>query len=110
MNGVVTGLPVILPDFNIAIENNIIKDEFIQILLGRLYDLSETDRINKIYIKKEGLYLTLKNLEDTLFFLGKSIPDNDVFIRLFSIADKIKSENIKIRYVDINKENAIGFK
>ncbi len=110
MNGIMPDLPVVILDYNIKVEGSFVKDEYIQLLLGRLSDLNENSRINKIYLKKEGIYLTMKNLDDTLFFLGKSIPDNNTFSRVFSIGDKIKNENIKIRYVDINKENAIGFK
>lgn len=111
MNGYYNGFPVIIPDFDFSYKNDEIKDEYIKLVLNKLYNVANLNRINKIYIKKiEGIYITLKNLDGTLFFIGKNISDNDIFNKIFSVADKIISDNLKIKFIDINKENAIGFK
>ncbi len=107
--GFMSRLPILLLDYNIPKEDSI-KDDFLLILIANLSKFEQKNEIRQIYIKrKEGIYITMKGLDSTLFYLGKSIPDKELFNKMLSIAAKIKQKDIKIKYIDMNRESAIGY-
>jgi cell division septal protein FtsQ len=109
--GILDSIPSIVVDYNISSRDNQVEDDFIGSVLENLSAFSGLDKIQKIYVrKKEGVYFTLRDLKNTLFFIGKMIPDSEILNKLMGIAGEIKKNNINVKYIDINKENAIGFK
>jgi cell division septal protein FtsQ len=109
--GINENVPLIKADFEWTTSGNRIQDRYFQLLAMRLSDFSQLDRIKQIYVKKqEGIYLILKELSLPIFFLGKSVPENNDLEKVIEIAKKIKKEGLEIQYVDVRKENAIGYK
>ena len=101
----------IVIDFDINIYNNMINDQVIITTLNILNSYNHLSEIDMINIKaEEGFYIVAKDSLSTLFFIGKNFPDKDTLDKVISIARKIKKDNIKIKYVDINDENVLGFK
>jgi cell division septal protein FtsQ len=87
------------------------EDDYLKALLKNVSDYEGAGEIREIRVKKsEGVYIVVRGCENTLFFMGKSLPDPVTMNKAVSIAAKIKKDGLKIRYIDINKENAIGYK
>ncbi|MEJ5285525.1 MAG: FtsQ-type POTRA domain-containing protein [Brevinematales bacterium] len=108
-NGIYILAPYLELDYTPVIEKNSIKDEFVSLTLGNIYDYGKIDKIEKILIKKDsGVYILLKKPANVIFFAGKKILDETLLDRIFYLADYITSNNINIKFVDLRKENAIG--
>ncbi len=108
-NGYFPSVPVLEVDYPLTSEKNKISDEFLKFTLNNLFSYGKLDKFKKILIKKEsGVYIYLKNLEDTCFFIGKKIPDEVILDRIFFLSESIINNRMKVNYVDLRKENAIG--
>lgn len=108
-NGIYILAPYLELDYIPVIEKNSLKDEFVTLTLGNVYDYGKIDKIEKILIKKDsGVYILLKKPSNVIFFAGKKILDENLLDRIFYLADYITSNNINIKFVDLRKENAIG--
>ncbi len=108
-NGYLPELPVILLDYAISDEKTI-SDGYILALLDNLSGFERKNEIGRIIVKKnEGTSIIIKILAGTVFFTGKSIPDRDLYNKILSTAEKIKAKGLKIKYIDINKDSAIGY-
>lgn len=87
------------------------QDDYVNALLKNLADFEGAAMIREIRVKRnEGIYMVIRGCENTLFFMGKTLPDPSILNKAVSIAAKIKKDSLQIRYIDINKENAIGYK
>lgn len=104
--------PVIIIDSVLPVDaGGRIEDDYIKALLRNLSEYEGAGEIREIRVKKgEGVYLVVRGSENTLFFMGKTLPDPVTLNKAVSIAAKIKKDGLKIKYIDINKENAIGYK
>lgn len=106
------GLPVIVTEARLSVDSNgKLKDDYVNALLKNISEFPAAGEIREIRIKPgEGVYVVARNAENTLFYTGKSLPDATLLNKITSIAAKIKKDGLKIRYIDINKENAVGYK
>jgi hypothetical protein len=103
-------IPVLELDFSVGIENGILKDDFVCYILKNLGDFDGLSNISKLVVKKNsGVYVFLKGLQNVTFYLGKKIPDKNLLDKIFLMAEKIKNEGIKVNFVDLRSENALGF-
>jgi hypothetical protein len=105
----VSGYPFIFLDYTLE-DNKAVSDEIVLILLKNLTGFDRRNEIEKISVgKKNGILITVKGLDSTVFSSGKSIPDSDLFNKMLSIAARIKMKGLSVRYIDINKDSAIGY-
>ena len=109
--GFLGNLPSVFTDYPLfIIDERKISDELIVSILKNLSEFPKSDEIKKIFIKKEeGIYITARGVEETVFYLGKSIPNDELLKRVVLIADRIKEKNLKIKYVDVNKNEAVAY-
>lgn len=107
--GFMPDMPVIEIDHDVP-EAGTIEDAFILALLENLSGFDRKSEIGRIIVKKnEVSSVVLKILAGTVFFTGKTIPDRDLYNKIISTAEKIKAKGLKIKYIDINKDSAIGY-
>jgi cell division septal protein FtsQ len=106
------GRPVIYTEADLSVDaNGKLKDDYISAILKNLADFPGAGAVKEIRIKTgEGVYVLARDAENTLFYTGKNLPDANMLNKIVSIAAKIKKDGLKIKYIDINKENAVGYK
>jgi cell division septal protein FtsQ len=108
-NGIVV-VPVLLIETPVDTNADRLDNEALRVVLRALADLSDRSKVRTVALKeKEGFYVTLRGMDGTLFFLGKSVPDNDTMARVNAVADKIRTQKLNVNYIDINRDNAVGY-
>lgn len=108
-NGYYPAIPILEVDYTISFEKNTMSDEFIKFNLKNIFEYGNLDKIERIIIKKEsGIYIYLKKPQNVCFFAGKKILDSEALDKIFFLSENIITENVKLNFVDIRKENAIG--
>ncbi len=99
----------ITADFTIQVERGRIQEETVRVTLANLSRFEHKDLVSQIVLRqKEGVYIFLKG-QDTTFFLGNKLPSLDLLNLVYSLGKTIKERRLKIKYVDVNKENPIGY-
>lgn len=97
-------------DFSVRSQNGRIQEEFLLAALQNLDRFDHRADISQIVLRqKEGAYIFLKGL-DTTFFLGNKLPSLEMLKLVYSLGETIRKRGLKISYVDVNKENPIGYK
>lgn len=110
VEGFMEKLPWISTDFAVNISGEKIQDQFIQLFLDRVADFQNASHLKRVVVKsKEGIFLTFRGLEQTVFFTGRNVPDNKLYNKIESLIAKIKAEKIQVKIVNLNDENAIGY-
>ncbi len=106
------GLPVIVTDYAYSFsETGRVRDDFVAALAANLAGFPRKSELRRFSVRaKDGVFVTVQGAEQTVFALGKTLPDESVFNRVLGIADQIKKNGLKIRYIDVHKQNAIGYK
>ncbi len=103
------GLPRIITDFPVLISKNRIQEQFVLIALKNLSQFKDSKNISQItFRRKEGVYIILKGL-DTVFYIGNKLVNLEYLNLVYSLGSTIKDKKLKIKYVDVNKENPIGY-
>ncbi len=103
------GLTEIFLDYTVP-EGPYISDEVVKMLLFNLSRFERKNEIESINVnKKDGISMIAAGMESTVFYAGKSIPDRDLFNKMLGIASRIKAKGLSIKYIDINKDSAIGY-
>lgn len=104
------GIPGIAVPYSLIVENGRVTDGFVRNILLSLSEYPESRRIRNITLRQgEGCYMLLNGL-DTLFFLGAKVPTAVEFEKAVRIGDRIVQDKLSVRYVDIEKDNAVGYK
>jgi len=107
--GFMPDLPVIMLDHAVP-EGMTIKDVTILAILENLSGFDRKSEIGRIIVKKNEVNsIIVKILAGTVFFTGNAIPDRDLYNKILSTAAKIKARGLRIKYIDINKDSAIGY-
>jgi hypothetical protein len=110
-NGVISTIPHVVIDFQTGIEANQLKNDYLLAVIANLAEFADSSELKSLIVKqKEGLFITVRGCEDTTFYAGNNIPDDAMFKKVLVIAKKIKSDKMSIKYIDMNKDNVIGFK
>lgn len=98
-------------DYDAEVEDEQIKDEYLEAIMDNISGFSGRNEIKTVVVKKkEGVFMNVKGVEGTTFFFGSGIPEENGLLKMVSVAKKIQSEKLNVKYIDINKDNAIGFK
>ncbi len=106
----VTGnFPLLTLDYSPVIEKKRISDAVILLLLSRLAHYRGKEKIDSVVFKRnEGTYVVFRSLPNTLFYLGRAIGSASALEKAAGIIEQIRKKGIKLKYVDINRDNAIG--
>lgn len=102
-------LPSLVLDYTPTIKNGVIDDSVVLLLLSRLERYRGNEKIDMVSFKREeGVYVVFHALPNTLFYLGRSLAGRLAFQKAAGIVKQIREKHLKLKYVDINRDNAIG--